>query len=276
MTGTFLRDAAGLQPGEHACLVYDDDRRRDDAVLAFLLQGLDRRERVVYLARAPHDPVALALRTHGADGQVQVLESVDCYLTDGDFDPDRALAGFEAALAEAAASGYEVVRSAGGPPPAVTDNGRSRELPAYERRARSLFDGRRLVSLCSYDARRVPPVSLLGIIEAHPVVLYALGGDGRLAVRSDGAELAAAGWLDATTLGVLVAPLGAAVHLGVDVSVDLGDVDFVDVSGLRLLADAARELHARGRRLLVSHAPAPVPTMLSLLGLSETEGLVLS
>jgi hypothetical protein len=34
--GTFLREVEGLRPGEHACLVYDDDERRDRALMAFL------------------------------------------------------------------------------------------------------------------------------------------------------------------------------------------------------------------------------------------------
>jgi anti-anti-sigma factor len=123
--------------------------------------------------------------------------------------------------------------------------------------------------------RRLPPVALLAVMDAHPVVLYALASDGNLDVRADG-TLAPAGWLDVTSLGTLVGPLGAAVRRGDDVAIDLGDVDFVDVTGLRLLADAARELHARGRRLVVSHVPPPVPAMLSLLGLEKSEGLVVA
>ena len=48
---------------------------------------------MIYLASAPHDPVALALKAAAASGQVQVLDSADCYLADGEFDPDRALEG---------------------------------------------------------------------------------------------------------------------------------------------------------------------------------------
>lgn len=155
-------------------------------------------------------------------------------------------------------------------------NGASSELPAYERRASSLFAGGRLVSICAYDARLVPPVSLLRILDAHPVVLYALADDGRLGAGGTGdSSLAPSGWLDLTTLGSLTGPLARAVASGEDVSIDLGLVEFVDVSCLRLFAEAARELASRQRRLVLARAPEHVPGMLHLLGFDRQEGLVL-
>jgi anti-anti-sigma regulatory factor len=78
-----------------------------------------------------------------------------------------------------------------------------------------------------------------------------------------------------TTLGSLTGPLARAIASGEDVAVDLGRVEFVDVSCLRLFAEAARELAARRRRLVLTRAPEPVPGMLKLLGFDEQEGLVL-
>jgi ABC-type transporter Mla MlaB component len=273
---TFLRAPEALEPGEHACLVYDDDALRDNALLTFLGEGLDRGERVVYLAQTPDDPLAAELSKRAGEGQFEVVASEDCYLYDGAFDPDRALAGFRAVLDDAAARGFATVRTAGGPPPVVTANGASSELPAYERRAGSLFAGGRLVSICTYDLRIVPPVSMLRILDAHPIVLYALADDGRIVVGgAGGSSLAPSGWLDVTTLGSLTGPLARAVASGEDVSVDLGRVEFVDVSCLRLFAEAARELAARRRRLVLARVPEPVPAMLRLLGFDEEEGLVL-
>jgi anti-anti-sigma factor len=272
----FLRAPEALEPGEHACLVYDDDARRDSALLTFLGHGLDRGERVVYLARTPDDPLAAELSNRARDGQFEVVASEDCYLREGMFDPDRVLAGFRAVLDDAAARGFAIVRTAGGPPPGMTANGASRELPAYERRAGSLFAGGRLVSICTYDARIIPPVSLLRILDAHPIVLYALADDGLIDVGgAGGSSLTPSGWLDLTTLGSLTGPLARAVASGEDVSVDLERVEFVDVSCLRLFVEAARELAARRRRLVLVRAREPVPGMLRLLGFDKQEGLVL-
>jgi anti-anti-sigma factor len=273
---SFLQPLEGLQPGDHACLVYDSDDRRDEALLTFLGAGLARGERVVYLAHGPDDLVAVELERRSAPGQAAVVPSDACYLFEGAFDPERAIAGFEQTLADAGALGYSTLRTAGGPPPAVTDNGSSDLLPRYERKAARLFDDGRLVSLCAYDRRRVPRAALLAIIDAHPIVHYALGGAEGLEVSPAGAgSLALSGWLDLTTLGALTEPLARAVLAGGDVVVDLGSVDFVDVACLRLFAEAAQELHARSRRLILRNAAPPVPDVLSLLGLHPEDGLVL-
>lgn len=80
---TFLRAPEGLEPGEHACLVYDDDARRDAALLTFLGEGLDRGERVLYLARTPDDPLATELSARARDGQFEAVTSEDAYCRRG-------------------------------------------------------------------------------------------------------------------------------------------------------------------------------------------------
>ena len=255
--------------------MYDSEKRRDATVLKFLGSGLARGERVIYLARSDDDPVTRELGTRGERGQVTVMPAEACYLVDGSFEPNGALTGFEEALVETSALGFPALRTAGGPPPSVTENGASHLLPGYERNAASLFADGRLVSLCSYDARRVSPGALLGIIDAHPVVIYALGEDERLEVRTDGTRLELSGWLDATTLGALIEPLGRALHGDEDVTVDLGDLAFVDIVALRLFAEAARELHDGSHTLTLIDLPEPAERVVEMLGLAEQEGLLL-
>ena len=50
---------------------------------------------------------------------------------------------------------------------------------------------------------------------------------------------------------------------------DLSDVSFVDLSGLRVLLDAAEHATLTGRRLTIAHCPAIVPRMLDLLGIQS-------
>lgn len=87
--------------------------------------------------------------------------------------------------------------------------------------------------------------------------------------------LEVAGWVDATTVGVLVEPLACAIRGGDDVTVDLRDVAFVDIVALRLFVEAARELHADGRRLTLLGAPDPASRVLEMLGFADQEGLIL-
>jgi anti-sigma B factor antagonist len=50
---------------------------------------------------------------------------------------------------------------------------------------------------------------------------------------------------------------------------DLGDVWFVDLSGLRVLLDAAARARRSGSRMTVANCPPIVPRMLRLLGLED-------
>jgi anti-anti-sigma factor len=50
---------------------------------------------------------------------------------------------------------------------------------------------------------------------------------------------------------------------------DLGDVWFVDISGLRVLLDATADARAAGRRLVITGCPPIIPRMVALLGLDD-------
>jgi anti-sigma B factor antagonist len=51
---------------------------------------------------------------------------------------------------------------------------------------------------------------------------------------------------------------------------DLGDVWFVDLSGLRVLIDASVQATLAGGHLVISNCPPIVPRMLRVLGLRDT------
>lgn len=60
-----------------------------------------------------------------------------------------------------------------------------------------------------------------------------------------------------------------------DLVVDLGDLRFIDSSGLHILLNAQRVLIRRGRRLQVRCVPGPVMQVIQLARLTETLGVVL-
>jgi ABC-type transporter Mla MlaB component len=273
----YLRDPDGLEPGDHACLLYDSVERRDETVYRFLRRGVERGERVVYIRGEDDDhSIPSRLAAGARPGQFACLDSCDCYLRDGAFDAAFAYEGIRRTLADATADGFSVLRSAGGPPLAVTSNGGGHDVPHYERRVADLFAGGRFVAICAYDVRRTSAATLFGVVDAHPIVLYAIEGDERLRVDVVGDDvLRPVGWLDVTTLGAFVAPVAAVVDRGEDATLDLGGVEFVDVAALRLLAEAGRALVARGRALTLTRVPPSVPTMLDLLGYGPADGLVL-
>ena len=148
---SFLRSVTELAPGDHACLVYDSEERRDEVVRSFLLAGLARGDRLLYVDNGSDGSVADGLEPHAVPGQLAIVAADDTYLSGGRFVADRALAGLRQAVDDSLARGFLAVRAAGGPPFAVTRNGQSHLLAEYERRANDLFSARTLAALCAYD-----------------------------------------------------------------------------------------------------------------------------
>src|SRR5581483_11053638 len=137
------------------------------------------------------------------------------------------------------------------------------ELQRYERGTRDLFDDGTFTALCEYDRRRHLEADLIGL-QASDALRVQREADGRLRLS---------GWVDITSLGTLVEPLRRAMDGEADVELQLAEVTFVDVSGLRLLVEAAGRLADADRKLVFESPPEAVVTMLRVLGWDRVRGL---
>ena len=272
----YMRPVSALGPGDHACLLYDNERRRDDVLLTYLGGGVARGERVLYVSDGERGKVAAELARCAPVTQLRISSAKETYLPDWTFDPDRMLGMLREAIAESKVGGYSGLCAAGEPPRPLTSNGNTRALVDYERRVNELFAEGQATGICVYDTRETDPGALLAIAAAHPVVIYAVRPDPRLRVYAASVDhLVLGGQLELATIGGLVGPLRDAVAGGTDVEIDLADVVFIDLAGLRVLLEAAALLDERGRNLTVAHAPAWMPTILKKLDYDDPKGLVL-
>jgi anti-anti-sigma factor len=137
-------------------------------------------------------------------------------------------------------------------------------LADYERRFAELVEGSDVVALCQYDAgARVPAGMLADVAAAHSVdlspelALLSRSGSLSAARVQDGRVLRLAGELDFLSAETLATVLDA--HFHGPLIVDLSDLGFVDVTGLRAL----RGRH--DRTLTISGASGAVRRLLGLL-----------
>jgi len=267
----FMRAVTALEPGDHACLVYDDDARRDAVLRQFVLEGLARGQRV--LCCPPTE--TSAVDDLQADGLAQ-FDAHDVYTDAGTFSVDYALGRWRTTLDELVAEGVEGLRAAGGPPASVTTADNAHALTDYERRVTELITEHGVVAVCVYDVRTTDPRTLLGVVDAHPTVLYAVQGDPRLVVEvREPQSLDLRGSIETATIGTLVGPLMEAIADERDVELDLRDVDFIDLAGLRLLVEAAALLAGDERKLVLVGSPSWLSPILEMAELDTREGLVL-
>ena len=100
-----------------------------------------------------------------------------------------------------------------------------------------------------------------------------VGLDARIAIHSLPTGWSVAGELDASTSPSLSAAF-ADLPAGPDrIELDLGELTFIDSSGLRVLIALHDQVIADGRTLVVSSASNPVRRLLEITGLEAMFGL---
>ena len=97
----------------------------------------------------------------------------------------------------------------------------------------------------------------------HGLSCYWLGG------AAESCRLMLVGELDLVTADLAREAIGSAQDETPGLSCDLGDVWFVDLTGLRVLLDAADRAGQAGAGVTITNCPPIVPRMLALLNLRD-------
>ncbi|MEU3459310.1 MEDS domain-containing protein [Streptomyces sp. NPDC006733] len=259
--------------GGHVCRVYGDEREWAEAVARFVREGLERGERVVYVADV-HPPQAVdqVLRERGVDvvaaagrGQLLVQDVTDSYLRQLPFDPDVVLAGMRAACEEAMGQGFPGVRIAS------EMHWCAREIPGVERvleyelrLGREVCADLPVTGLCLFDgasaavaelpvAVHCPHLPSAPAPQAHPARALPL----TVSASPDGPGVRLHGHADLDTRSSLATVLRHVARIpGPVVHVDLAAVSFLDVDALAQLVSATVSLQRDGRRLVLQSPPA--------------------
>jgi ABC-type transporter Mla MlaB component len=264
--------ALPVRPGEHACCRFADADDRERIASAFVADGLQRGHKVVYVCDND-DPDAFAAELSARDervaaavqrGQLVVRPARETYRPGGVFDPDHLVVTWREEHRRMRAEGYPALSLTGEMNWALRSVVTPEELRRYERSVAELMehDGS-LVFLCQYDHGRFAAGALAEAAEAHEVdvspELAAIGRDGCLSAARVGhdATLRLSGELDFDCSETLAAVLDA--HYHGDLRLDLADLRFVDVAGLRALRGR------KGQRLRIQAASEPVRRLIALL-----------
>jgi ABC-type transporter Mla MlaB component len=260
-----------IRPGEHACCRFGRADDRDRLAGDFVGAGLGRGSKVVYLH--DRDDVAELMRTLAlADarveraqrsGQIEVLPAREAYAPDGTFEVERMLARLREEHERALAAGHAGLHLLAEMSWALGGVAGAERVHEYEARVdRMMDDCPTAVFLCEYDHGRFSIGALADAVETHAVdlapELAALRRAGRLgAARLPGETLRLAGELDFGSAEAVGSMLGA--QAGLRLQLDLADVDYIDVAGLRALRGPLR------RPLTITSISTPVRRLLTLI-----------
>nr|WP_246325065.1 MEDS domain-containing protein [Petropleomorpha daqingensis] len=246
-----MTDPAGAVQADHVCWVYDDDEDFVDVARRYLEEGLARGERLLYVGE-PH-PADLAtddgpladVEALIARGTLQVLDLRAGYEGSGSFTPAVQLAFYETATADARAAGYTglcVVAEISG---LAADRERRPALVRWEHLADDFMaSGSGMRALCAYRSE-LGRQALTDVASVHPLVHDAAGGP-PFRAWFEGEAITLAGALDTFGADRLERVLTGTHVARPTVTLDLSQVEFVDVGGARAIARWARLLQERG------------------------------
>lgn len=177
-----IKDAtSSLDLQDHACLVLANPRRWHDFVVSFLVRGVQRQEKCVYvtallspdhMGRMLSDSHA-KLKTALASGQLSVAHFSQAYTQHGVFEPEQTLQTFEKEVDRAVKAGYQGLRVTGEMhwasyrPPGYT------RLAQYEALLNPIFEKKPCLAVCQYDRALFAPDILDEIAGLHHFVVEA-------------------------------------------------------------------------------------------------------
>jgi signal transduction histidine kinase len=164
---------------DHLALVYENREEQFAAAVPFVEQGIERDERVLYIADENSKGEVLgAMRNADMDvdaalesGALTLHTKQDTYCRGGSFDPENMLTFLEAAIEEATEE-YEALRIAGEMTWIFGEDPQMSDLVEYEAMVNHLLPDENCIALCQYNRERFPAEVLRDVVRTHPHLVY--------------------------------------------------------------------------------------------------------
>jgi|GEM_PF-1705987 len=176
-----LPDLIGnLKPHDHLCLIYESREEWLETVVPFILSGLERGEKCIYVVdantarevKAVLTEAGLTVDEYEAKGQLSVIHERDTYTREGFFDPDLMIALLISETEQALREGYSSLRVTGEMSWALHGYSGSERVLEYEAKLnKDLFPKYPCVALCQYDRWKFYPETIKGVVLTHPLLI---------------------------------------------------------------------------------------------------------
>ena len=167
-----------LRRAGHVCLPFETETEKQEAVLAFIHEGLTSGARCVFTGTPEEfaklneslEQLGICSKRAGARGALVFRTTAEAYFTDGVFDPEVLLDRTEAQIDEALRSGFTGLRRTGEMHEVPTEE-LWRKTIWYESRVNEHFARRPFSALCRYSRAAVSPERIRDLLRAHPVAI---------------------------------------------------------------------------------------------------------
>lgn len=166
--------------GDHLALIYESREEQFGAVAPFILLGLGRSEKCIYIA-SDNSPKELrqALSAQNIDvkneektGSLVILSPRETYLKGGSFNADGIMEFLKLQVEKARSSGFSALRI-------IVEMSWSLDLPQgderlkeYENKLNIFLTQNNAIALCQYSKKRFSAEQLIEVLHTHARVIY--------------------------------------------------------------------------------------------------------
>ncbi|GAA3232819.1 MEDS domain-containing protein [Actinocorallia longicatena] len=282
-----------MRMGDHLGLVYDNDTERRSILVSFVRDGLRDNHKIIYKSDSAEpdalvewlaaDPGAegLDLAQAVADDQLVVRTAREAYLSTGRFDPDEIIGLSLTELEVALVQGWGGVRLAGEQTFALRGWPGTERFGEFERKICEAFAALApapAMAICQFDRRWFRSRPLESLLESHHGLVHVddvyYDGVLRITPTFTPPGLALAGAVEESTFPALTEALqrlgGETGHL----CLDLTDLDFCDMAGLRVMLAARTSPDGQERMVLLRGVGETLAGLLKIAGWDDLPGLV--
>jgi len=164
---------AQLRNHFHACAFVASPGEERAVIDPFLIEGMQRREKAVYIVDPAHREAHEARLGPAAPpgDMLDVLTWNEAHLKGGRFDQQRMMTALDQMMREHAASGRPPMRLVGqmgwiqSSPPGIE------QLVAYEASVNEVLNRGKTPTVCVYDVRRLSGSMMMDLLRAHPLTV---------------------------------------------------------------------------------------------------------
>jgi len=178
---TFSNGSAqhSFEAGEHHCFLFQTDEEQRSLVTLYLRDGLQRNEKVLYLADGDSKSIlsdrlskdGLEIESFLDRGQLLILQANDVFLSGGHFDPEMTIGWLKTETERAREQNYRTLRITYEMTWILQDEPGCERLIEFECMLDRIIPEISCVCLGQYDQRRFDPTLLLNVFAAHPKIM---------------------------------------------------------------------------------------------------------
>lgn len=266
-----IDSGSGLGADAHACWAFDQPQEFVDAALEYLTDGIRNGQRLAYVGSEPVEEQRerlAALGDVGAmidKGALQLFVLSDLYDIGKPVDVDTQVAVYLAATDAALADGYTGLRVAAQVTDLVAEPACREAHVRWEAVADRFVSSRPLSALCGYSRKELPEPLISELATVHPAA-NVRPQQVPFHLFSDSGNLVLTGEVDLFSTDALDRAFSLVRQDDEPLSLDLGELEFIDRHGVEALAANVSHL-SNGGEHTIHNPPYIVNRLCDLLEL---------